>query len=73
MPLQRSHCSVDFFTKTVAVEKQILCVAFTPTSEISWLKLDLYRDGKPVWTVVAYLVGNLRRQSQLHGRRVLSS
>lgn len=72
MPLQHSHCNVDFFAKTVAVQKQILCVAFTP-SQISWLKLDLYRDGKPVWTVVAYLVGNLRRQSQIHGRRVLSS
>lgn len=55
------------------MEKQILGVLLAQTSQISWLKLDQYKDGKPVWIAVSYLVGNLRRQSQPHGSRVLSS
>jgi len=56
-----------------AVEKKILCVVLTQASQTSWLKLDQYRGGKPVQIMVAYLVGNLSRQSQPHGSRVLSS
>lgn len=47
-PGQCSHWNVVFFRKTIAVEKQILHGVLTKASQISWLKLDLYRDGKPV-------------------------
>lgn len=53
-------------SETVTMQKQILCVVLTQSSQISWLNLDPCRNGKPVWTTVAYLVRNPTRQSQPH-------
>lgn len=60
------------FLQAVALKKQMLCCSYSDKSN-KLVEIGPVQGWEPVWIVGAYLVGNLTRQAQPHGRRVLSS